>query len=63
MGRNKQRVVEQMPKTVQLGAYRRLAQVKPRRRLRDVSLREQGFEGYQQVQIDALSIHGVNYWT
>ena len=46
-----------MPETVELGAYRRLAQVKASSRPRDVLFDQQRFQSDQQIEVQAFGIH------
>src|SRR5262245_25401264 len=46
-----------MPETVELGAYRWLAQVQAGSRLRDVLFDQQRLQGDQQIEVQAFGIH------
>src|SRR6202022_3421943 len=60
LGRNEQRVVELMPKTIELGAYRWLAQVQASSRPRDVLFDQQRLQSDQQIEVQALGIHSLD---
>jgi hypothetical protein len=49
-----------MPETVQLRAYRWLAQVQAGSRPRDVLFDQQRLQGDQQIEVQALGIHRVD---
>jgi NAD(P)H dehydrogenase (quinone) len=60
VGRDKQGVVEHIPKAAQLCAHCWLTEVKSRGRLCHIPLGQKGFKSQQQIEIEASIIHGVD---
>lgn len=55
---HQKRVFEQLSRSIQRVARRRLASTDARGGPGDVSLREHGIEGYENVEIDGGEVHG-----
>jgi hypothetical protein len=54
--RRQQRIGKQIPQLSEAHAHGRLAQMQPSRDMRDIACGEQGFEGHQQLDINAADI-------